>query len=469
MDERYERIPETSALVRRVMPLGTPASNGTVGPLAGLRHGLRQDGLRQIDRELALIADQLRSPDLPRLERWLLAGRRRELWTARWCVQRLLPDGRATDELGELAAEFDVDWGAEGAEGFAGGMAPLAYPPPTPATLMTPRALQSVLFDRVAMAFQGRLTNLTDTPLEIDILRAEKKRELLLLVLRHLEGLLTDARVSQVRADQLPDLQTVMLQDLWQAVATDFVGRYYTVQWGGQPVEVVAVVLGDRPLVARDILAQIPLVSEFLAHLLFQAPLPIDDTLQRAGSDLALARMEWLLQNLCIQVASAVMQPLLNRMGDVVEIKQTLYDQRLLSSREIERFRNDLSWKYRVARYFKEPTAIFESRHWLWVMDTAGVAPGEASGAGVGIGQRAIYCPRNQELATLSGIPYVVTLALETRDAIAPRLRTATAFLGRGVVYVLTEIVGRGIGLVGRGIIKGIGTALQDSKLGKSR
>jgi hypothetical protein len=34
-------------------------------------------------------------------------------------------------------------------------------------------------------------------------------------------------------------------------------------------------------------------------------------------------------------------------------------------------------------------------------------------------------------------------------------------------VYVLTEIIGRGIGLVGRGILKGVGTMWQDNRSGR--
>ncbi|PZO46363.1 MAG: DUF3685 domain-containing protein, partial [Phormidesmis priestleyi] len=75
---------------------------------------------------------------------------------------------------------------------------------------------------------------------------------------------------------------------------------------------------------------------------------------------------------------------------------------------------------------------------------------------------------RRAELNRLGGIPLVVTLALETRDAIAPRLRTAFSIFGSSVVYVLTEVLGRGIGLVGRGILKGVGSAWQDTK-GKPR
>ena len=56
-----------------------------------------------------------------------------------------------------------------------------------------------------------------------------------------------------------------------------------------------------------------------------------------------------------------------------------------------------------------------------------------------------------------------MTLALETRDAISPRLRSVTIFIGSGIVYLLTEIIGRGIGLIGRGVIKGVGNIWQES------
>jgi Protein of unknown function (DUF3685) len=180
--------------------------------------------------------------------------------------------------------------------------------------------------------------------------------------------------------------------------------------------------------------------------------LTIDNTDYSAGTPEAIARASDLLDHLTIQLANAVVQPLLNRFSDLEAIKQSFYDRRLLSTREIERFRNDLSWRYRVDRYVNEPKAIFESQYRLFVFTLQG------------IGQIAIYAPRRQELEQLRGIPLAVTLALETRDAISPRLRSAIALLGSGVVYLLTEVIGRGIGLIGRGIVKGIGNAWQDSR-----
>jgi Protein of unknown function (DUF3685) len=87
---------------------------------------------------------------------------------------------------------------------------------------------------------------------------------------------------------------------------------------------------------------------------------------------------------------------------------------------------------------------------------------------GRGIRKVSIYAPRAQELEQLSGVQQTMTLLLESRDAIAPRLRSVVAFVGRGVVYVLTQVIGRGIGLIGRGIVQGIGNSLQDSRMGNN-
>jgi hypothetical protein len=163
-----------------------------------------------------------------------------------------------------------------------------------------------------------------------------------------------------------------------------------------------------------------------------------------------------LLDHLLIQLANGVIYPLLNLLGDVEPIKQNFYDRRLMSSREIARFRNNLSWRYRIEKYVGEPTAIFESQYRLFIFH------------GRGIKTAAIYAPRKSELEQLSGLQLAVTLTLEARDAIAPRVRSALSVVGSGVIYVLTEVVGRGIGLVGRGILKGLGNAWQEGRSGRS-
>ena len=193
--------------------------------------------------------------------------------------------------------------------------------------------------------------------------------------------------------------------------------------------------------------------------MIFHVELYIDNTSYSAGSYEANEQAAMILENMLISIANAVMQPLLNRLADIELIKKEYYNRQLISTREIERFRNDLSWKYRWENYVAEAKKIFESRHELFVLAPRGIA------------KVFVYAPRNNELAQLQGIPLVVTLLLEFRDAVTPRLQSLLSFLGNGVVFVLTQIIGRGVGLIVRGVLQGIGSASlpEKKRMGKQR
>ncbi|MEG4579236.1 DUF3685 domain-containing protein [Microcoleus sp. MON1_C5] len=449
-------------------------------------------GLREIDATLAVVQADLQDiraaypTDLPSiLDGVVLSGRRRELLAARWIVSQLLFEGKGEKAEGRRQrAERRGEKEEIRSENLLNNsQSQLANSQVSAASLVVATNWQGSLFDSVAAKLQFELVNLTGLPLEIDILRSPKKRELMSSILRKLKDLLEELRFSQVQQTQLSQKMPAILRDLWEATIIDFFGRYYTLQTGetrvfdgsqtswkqgesqegsaayllaGSGVEVVPMLLADADVVAAEILDKIPMTVDFFAHLLFEIPLTVDNISCVSGSPAAMQRAEALLENLAIQVASGVVQPLLNNLANIEEIKQIFYDGKLISTREIERFRNDLSWRYSWDRYFVEPKAIFESRFWLFVLGDSGIK------------KISIYSPRNQELAQLSGWQLALTLLLETRDAIAPRVRAVISLLGAGVVYVLTQVIGRGIGLIGRGIIQGIGNSLQDSKFGKN-
>ena len=488
-DERLDPITTPPTPVSQPAIPFSQRSTRRAGPLDRWRRNLRLSGMRQIDTALAELTGQLQLPGLSLWDREFLKGRCRELRTARWLVNRLLASSRRP--------AWQPEWqpGEEGVSRPVGPVQPGAVPQAdvprsnlsmttmgpsqTSAIASQPTAtsvqvtnLRAALFDATLNQIQSGLTNLSDSPLEIDILEEGKKRELLYIVLRKLEDGLDELRYSQVTEAQLSQQKTGFLRDLWQAAIADFLGKYYTLPASAlaetrstpanrskrnRNLQVVPRLLADADLVQREILDKIPLVEDLLAHLLFQTPLKVDNDTCVAGSPPAMVRAEALLQNLLIQVANSVMQPLLNRFANVEAIKQNFYHRRLLSSREIERFRNDLSWKYRLEQYVVEPKAIFESQFRLLVLDGRGIKP------------LMIYAARDRELAQIEGIQRLVALALETRDAIAPRLRTAVSFVGSGLVYLLTQVIGRGIGLIGRGILQSIGHSFQEGRFGKGK
>lgn len=416
---------------------------------------LRQSCLDQIAAEIATIEAEQRQ-SLPFWYAPVVQGRHRELRAARWLVQKLLPaaptSAAAADSLGSpLATAGGEGQGRLIAPG-AGPLTPSGRSAPVPVATVRSRVCEAVF-----RKLQYPLDNTSDLPLEIDILQEEKRRELLYGLLRAFEDLLDDLTQAQVLPGQLPDRVPQFSSDLWRAGLTAFFGRYYTPADSGLERPLVDALRQDETTVQAEMLAPIPQVGDLLSHLLFESPLGVDGISHVATTPVALRRSQLLLENLLLQVACGVMQPLLNRFADVESFKRNLYQRRLMSSRDIARFRNDLSWRYRWQRWVLEPKAIFESEQSLLTLSPQGIA------------RHTIYAPRQGELATLSGTQYALTLVLEARDAIAPRIRATVALVGSGLVYVLTEVVGRGIGLVGRGILKGIGSAWQDTRHLRSR
>ena len=414
-------------------------------------HKMRSQGLRQIEEALAQVTQSLQNPKLSNLDWLFWSGRRRELLAARWVVNQLLPTDVIVVEHGLSSGEQDAP------SHLPSNRVTRQLPAASMGNLPLSQIAQpSTPFEVTLAKLQSSLSNLSGVVLEIDILQAEKKRDLLYIVLQKFEEILVELRFSQVTLEQLPQKRSQILQDLWQLSITEFFGKYYTLPVGNDEFEVVRVMLGDTVIVQDAILDKIPLVVELLAHQLFQTPLMIDNVSYPAQTPEALARLEMIIQNLMIQVANGVIQPLLNEFADIETIKQSFYDRSLISTREITRFRNNLSWRYRRFQLLLEPRAIFESRYDLFVLSDTGIK------------QTSIYAPRRQELEQLRGIAFAVTLAYETRDAIAPRLRGAISWVGQGVVYVLTQVLGKSIGLVVRGVIQGIGSSLQDTRFGKN-
>lgn len=425
-----------------------------------LRQVFMQTGLQQIEQTLEQLQARRQGEALTQWQRAVNEGRERELQTVRWLVRRYL-EGHSdlpTEEVSSDVDESTLSWADVDPWETDDLVVPSRITEISDAgSLASSPELAPVLMDTLLAKLPTSLQNRTQDPLEIDILKAQKRQDLFLIVLKRFEGVVEDLRYSQVTRSQLTIKRSKLLQDLWLGSTADFFGKYLTLplsssahMQGLEDIEMVSVLQQDQATVEAEILAKIPLVMELLEHLLFQAPLLVDNTLSAVGSPEAMLQAEALLSNLVVSVANAVIQPLLNRFATNEVIKQSFYDRTLISTRDIERFRNALSNHYRSRRLFKEPKDIFESQFGLIVFSEAGLQ------------KISIYASRDQELQQLQGIRFLVTLALEARDAIAPPLQATFTFLGRGVVYILTQVIGRGLGLIGRGILQGVGGTWQD-------
>jgi DNA-binding NarL/FixJ family response regulator len=401
-----------------------------------------QSGLQQIEEELAKVEQQLENSQLSLLDWFFWSGRRRELLTSRWLVKRLLPVetiviSQQKNERSRLPQENQ----------FA-----IASLPPA-ASLVKSTTPSILVWNDTLEKIQLGIENLTNIPLEIDILQSEKRRELFYLVLDRFQKLIEELRLLNVTREELPQKKTLVLQSLLESSLLELFSNYYTsIELNNE--KIIDIFSQDSVSIQTEILAKVPMVDNLLGFFIFEDYIAIDNVLYRAESPEAMARAELLLQNLTVQIANSVMQILLNNFSEIEIIKQNFYGDRYFSSREMARFRNEISWRYQREKYIEEPKNIFESQYRLFVLN------------GSGIKTTSIYAPRQNELARLQGLPWFVTIAWELRDSLSPRLRSIVAFLGNGAVYLLTQVLGRAIGLVGRGIAQGIGNSLEDKRYG---
>ncbi len=418
------------------------------------------------DRALAQLDFQLRSQRLNRPKRWFLQGRIREILAARWIAQQILPrqtaigpaqTNRGVSPKSARAKQFvRQSLGSQKAQPGIAVEAATARTDKSKASqsrsLMHETNRLSMLFDQFIVKLDaartaplGGLDNLSPLPLEIDLLSDVLKVELLMLTAQVLQAETQALRSEQLGLAALYDRRLLILESIWSVVLTQFFK-------GDLEDSSLESLLIQRPTVSQLLLQRIPLVTDWMAYGLLEMPLSLDNQPYDPGTPQADARALLLLENTIISLANAVLQPFLNQFSDVEGIKRRYFHGKYLSSRELARFRNDLSWRYRRDRWLDTPTDIFESQYRVYHLSLQGIR------------ETKLYASRQSELQSLSGLNLGVTLLLETRDAIAPRLKSTFALLGTGVVYFLTEIVGRGIGLVGQGIVKGIGNAWQERR-----
>lgn len=445
-----------------------------LGRLAGTgrRDGLLDGLLTRFtlyDRQLAQLDIQLRTRRLNRPMRWFLQGRIREIQAARWIAQQMItpktigpkmvpPRTQITSEiqresrLVKPSSRSNPPNGSSVSKRSLGSSLIRSSNSDRQLEIGTEIVRESALremFDRLILKLEAArispiasLDNLLPIALEIDVLTMEMQVALLTTIATVLQAEV--GRLWEIGLAALHDRIPVMLETVWEIVVIQFF------RCESEP----SLANGLQQSAARvnGLLKRIPLVADWVAYGLWGIPLSLDNQPYGVGTPQADDRALLLLENTVLRLANAVIQPLLNQFSDVEWVKAKYFKIQYASSRELMEFRNDLSWRYRRDRWLDRPTDIFESKHRLLYL------------AGNGIGETTIYAPRQRELAALSGLPLAVTLVLETRDAISPRLRSVFALIGTSVVYVLTEVVGRGIGLVGQGIIKGIGNAWNDRR-----
>jgi hypothetical protein len=185
-----------------------------------------------------------------------------------------------------------------------------------------------------------------------------------------------------------------------------------------------------------------------LAPLLIDQPVLVNGQLLPADDPRALLQLETLVSNWLVRTAELIGSELLESCGQWPELRRYLLRDSLIATRELDRLRNRLNSQMRWSDWVDRPIQLYESQRTLFQLRQGRIEPLQ------------LIEPRDHELNQLGWWQRQVALLLETRDALAPQVQGLVRRLGDLAVVLLTQVLGRAIGLVGRGIAQGMGRSL---------
>ncbi len=415
---------EVLAAGGRVIELQPEATSHHKRRGQGLGHRLLSSGVDQIERELEQINAVLQLAPIHPLQRFVLEGRRRELRMAREVLHVLWGQEPIPQAQASAPAE------------------PLQIVLANRKGLTVLHTVEERLAQAVASLDEAQASPL----LALEALLPERRRQLfeaLLLEFRLLvERLQDDPKLaSSLWSGQQPLLRERALQQL--------VGAYTQL-----PREGALVHLGDALVSSSDLQQEDPELADLLPSLLALIegrPLLIDGGLQAPDEPAALLHLQRLVSNWLIRNGELISRELLNNCSGWPELRRAVLLPDLLATRQLDQLRNRINSAERWHTLVERPLAIYESRRLLFDIQAGRVEP-------------TMVCDlRDAELRQLSWWQQAFTLLLEARDALAPQVELLINRVGGLMVLLLTRVVGRAIGLVGRGVMQGLGQGLQNA------
>ena len=414
---------------------GAVAQGEPAAPAGGLGQWLLLGGLQQVDADIQACLRLLTPPPSNLLQRLVLEGRLRELRSARQLL--LVLWGPASLVLAAPTADTTR---------------PERPSSRTALSLQQRNAagIWSGVVARLRQALAAGAPNQSGQLLALEALRPERRSDLLLALLEQLQMVREQLAAEAPAAGELGERWLQLQPQLRQQAVRTMASPYVQLPRDGQLCGVAEQLISQADLAASD--PELPTAQPMLASLVLGQPLLVDGQLLPADEPRALLHLELLVSNWLVRSAELLASDVLACCADWPELRRYLLQAELLSTRNLERLRNQLNAQQRWQNWWERPVALYESRRAFFSLQEEGITAVQLTE------------PRDRELRQLSWAQQLVTLALESRDALAPQVQAMAQGLGDLVVVLLTQVLGRAIGLVGRGIVQGMGRGLRASQ-----
>ena len=407
---------------------------GSINNSYGLGYWLLTSGISQINKDLSTIENIIERKSVSSFYLFILIGRRRELLTAKrliiwlWGPLEVLIDSpiknTSNDNL-ELINRYSTD-----------------------ITIKNPSSKEvwKVIYNRVNERIKKNLTNSTDELTALFSLQNIKRINLLKTLLHEFSIIINklDSKDEKVIGFE-KDLPSVT-PELRANTLRNFIDSYDRLPKDGVEVSISEYLVDNSELGIID--DELPSIGLIINPILKNKPILKDGQYISIEEPRAIIQLEMLILNWILRTAELVSEEIISSCSEWPELRKYFLNKELISTRELERKRNQINTKNQLQTIFKKPVRLYESKRLYYTIKNNTIE------------KIIILEPRDDELRKLDWVQRQIAFTIELRDALAPQVQAIIQYLGDLIVLILTKVVGRSIGLIGKGIAQGMGKSL---------
>ena len=391
---------------------------------------LLSSGLKQIDNEINYIFKYVNSDSTPEFYKFILKGRLRELITAKSFLIFLW--GNSLDLYSEaIYTENKINIENKNTN-----------------TIFIKDKNTLEIWDLILERLSKRYAS-TNFDVEFNnssiILSGIKKEfisRLICTMLDELDNLIKNIKENYKEKDYKEDFNS-LIEELKLNTISNITESYFRVKKNGESISINEYIYKEVTCNEKDRESHESIM--FIDPIIKNEPIDFDGKLLPLYETESFIVLENIISNWIIRNCNLLASEVFNICSSWPELRTLLINPQLQSTRSFERFRNNINNYNRWHENIYMPIYLYESkREYIDIIDSKFTRYYKNEN-------------REKELENLEWFQKQVTLLVEIRDAIAPQLEIAVKYIGNLFVNFLTKVVGKAIGLVGKGILQGLG------------
>ena len=386
-------------------------------------------GLKQIDYEMHKIFQYINKDSTPSFYQFILKGRLRELVTAKSLLIFLW--GGSIDIYSEEVIDHEY-------ENYNDSSSETVF-----VESKDTLEIWNLLFNRSIKKYsQIELKEeIANTSIILSGIKNEFISKLICNVFNELDKLIKNIKNSQITdyENEIPSL----LIELRRNALANITEKYLRIKKDGESISLNDFIFNNFDNNDADSESHHLLV--FMDPIINNKPLDYDGKLLPLYETESFRLFENIISNWAIRTSNLLASEIFNYCSNWPELRTYLINPELQSTRSFERFRNSINNYSRWHNNINIPICLYESkREYIDIIENKIVRLFKTEN-------------REKDLKKLEWLQKQITLLVEIRDALAPQLEIAIKYIGNIFVGILTKIVGKSIGLIGKGILQGLG------------